>query len=200
MIGLIYKDLKTVLAQVKIVVILLALYFGYTVYLKDFSFFTSIESVLGLILVMLSFGFDEKTGWDKIACTMPLGRKTIVISRYLFGGVVYAVLGILHILVGLFLKTPFMEILDSLVMSFGISLILMAVMFPVIYKMGMEKARMFFLIFFLGMLVLTNLVSAQSFTFDFGMAKNLLILACSLILILVSVYISVKIYQSKEFK
>ena len=45
MIGLIYKDIKTALLQYKIILILLALYFGYSFMKMDLGFFTSMEQI-----------------------------------------------------------------------------------------------------------------------------------------------------------
>lgn len=201
MIGLIFKDLRTAVLQFKLLLILLVMYFGYSIYLKDLAFFASMESVLVLVLSIMAFGYDEKSGWDRIACTFPGGRDRVVVSRYLFGLIISTVMAIAHVIMGIMLRTQASVIADSLLIAFSLSALFMAILFPLLYKFGSEKAKLIFLVLFIGMLAVSSglLRDNESYVFDFGRVSNVLILVGSLGLLAVSAWISCRIYRRKEF-
>ncbi|MDY4888864.1 MAG: ABC-2 transporter permease [Sphaerochaetaceae bacterium] len=201
MIGLIYKDIKTALLQYKIILILLALYFGYSFMKMDLGFFTSMEPVLTMVLVMLTFGYDERSGWDKIACTIPYGRDKIVISRYFYSLLVVTVLAVLHLCVSIILKATWAQIADSLLLASSLSFTFMGLMFPVFYKFGSEKSRMVFLILFIGMMLASSLIGdgANSVNLELFLNYKGLWLLIALMIFCVSAWISCLIYRRKQF-
>ena len=97
------------------------------------------------MLVLTSFGYDEASKFDKYALTMPIEKKTLVQEKFVLllilvvGG---TLLGILAAgMVNLFIGDPFLEIAATAVVLGAVFLITYSAVFPTVFKVGVEKAR-----------------------------------------------------------
>lgn len=174
--GLLRKDIKIVLYQYKILALMLAMLLGFSLWRRSLGFYSSMEPVLAIMVPMLAFGSDSKFSWDEILALFPNGRAKAVGARYLLGLLAIAAVALLHLAIGLLLRASWGEILDTLAVSAAVSLAFMAVMFPVVYKLGPEKSNMVFLLLFVGMLALTaSRTEEGSYLVSFGLAADALI-------------------------
>lgn len=200
MLGLVYKDIKVVLMQFKFLALIMLLYIGYSLYMKSLGFFSLMEPVLVIIMEMLAFGYDERCGWDKIACTLPASRPVIVASRYLFGALLVAFTAVLHAVMTLSMKAAPSRSIELFIVSAGLAFGFMAIMFPLLYRFGSDKSRALFLIAFIGMLVASTLMSNDGFSLGLDLGPSIGLLAAVLVFYGLSLLCSIKIYSKMEFK
>lgn len=200
MLGLVYKDMKVVLMQFKFLALIMLLYIGYSLYMKSLGFFSLMEPVLVIVMVMLAFGYDERCGWDKVACTFPVSRPAIVASRYLFGALLVALTAVLHAVMTLSMKAAPSRSIELFIVSAGLAFGFMAIMFPILYRFGSDKSRVLFLIAFVGMLVASTLMSDDGFSLNLGLGLSIGLLGAVLVLYGLSLLCSIKIYSKIEFK
>lgn len=213
MTGLLYKEfytLKRCLKQYSTILIMFALI---SVYMKSVVY---LQSMLTMSLGMLTFTgitYDKMYGWDKLALTMPVSRSGIVLSKYIMSALVSATALIVSSVIGIVIKqfVPVEEgiadILMVAVVLFGALLLIYAVILPIIYKFGVEKARiMMFGIIAIPIVLITILVryipeptQFIEFINSHVVLTGLIYLVICILIDVISYFISVHIYNQKEF-
>lgn len=163
MTGLLLKDLLVLQKSLKTYVLFLG---GYLVMalmgLFAISFVTAMVQVILLMLPMSAFAYDDQAKWDRYAMSLPLGRRAVVGSRYLFLLVIVAIATAFNlasclvvVLSGRSDGAGILEAVLAMLVSSGIGLLIAEVMLPLSYKMGPERARPFlYALVFLPMIAL----------------------------------------------
>ena len=180
-----------------------------SVLMKTAMFVSSILAVLFLMMPLTVFSYDESAKWDAYGLTLPVSRKQIVLSRY--------VLTLLMLAVGALIGAVFtygitllpgveetsQGMLEVIPVICGMGLIILAVVFPLIYKFGAEKGRYLMIAVFLLLMIVTLLFNQIS-----GWKEQLLPLLVflpyaapivGLAFMAISYWISCRIYENKEF-
>lgn len=203
MTGLILKDFLNLKRHSKIYFILIIFYFILGIANEDFAMFGSMITVLAAILPITSIAYDEKNNWDRYALTMPISRKDLVLSRYILGVIFLFSAFVITVPLNLILgSSSFFEniIASSAILAVGI--ILMAVIFPVLFKYGVEKGRIFMMLVLFAPTGFIVLLSRLGFTLPDAEAAKVLLYFLPVIAaaaFAVSILISVSIYRKKEF-
>lgn len=215
MLGLIKKDLLIVKNNLKLIGIVLTIFFILALQDKfDITIalpFIAMIYLFAITLFISTFSYDEFNKWDAYAVTLPNGRKNIVKSKYITS----IILVICALIVTLSLNYLISFINDSLEFEKVISLVLglttgiifvESIMLPIIFKFGIEKGR-------LGLfgitIAITGIATIVSKKFDLSISINIIqffnnydfiiIPLVLIILLLLSYKISEKIYSKKEF-
>ena len=209
MVGLIKKDLLMIKSNLKMVLIMLVVFFIMALQGEfDISF---VPPFIVVMLFMSTFSYDEFNKWDAYSVTLPNGRKNVVKSKYVASLILTIVTIILTIilnsLVGLINNNLEFDKFISTIMGcvFGVILI-QSIMYPFIFKYGMEKGRIglfvisFAIVGIIGLLssVLKINIPTNVVTF-FDNYWFVIIPLISIVLLLISYKISEKIYLKKEF-
>lgn len=207
--ALIYKDLisiKNALLLQFVIIIGLGIYF----YKENQLVLIPLFFILIPIIVLgMVFGIDNQYSTDKYLISSGISRKKIVFSRYTIIWFMSLFAMALSFLVGfnknpLTKEIPLILILSSL---FFITSIVGVVELPLMYKFGAEKARLVFVIlYFLVFAFFSTISSNKEWLLEYvnkglTMDKTLLsliIFAITIIVHLISVFISIKIFENKE--
>jgi hypothetical protein len=216
--GLIYKDLLTMSSYKKSFLVILITFV--IISSTNSSYGTFISFYIPFFVVMMSistFNYDEYSKWDAYALTLPLSRKDIVKSKYTFSlaaMITGSIIGLIVSIILTYIQTKTVAINDVLLSLVGVDigmLLLLSFMFPLIYKFGAEKGRMFLFIFiFAGAtivggasLLFKNLINDINWINNVVAFFNQYGIYIMMILILgifyLSYRISSKIYLNKEF-
>lgn len=155
MIGMAYKDFMVLRKQLGYYLAFFLLY-GVLSFLGvfDSSIFAALIVVIGIMLPMSSVGYDDQARWDKFAASTPAGRRGVVGGKYLF-----ALLGTLAsaipvvVVMGALLLTGIMKgdlpvFLITVAACSGVSLLMNAVLLPLLLKYGSEKSRTIMILLF----------------------------------------------------
>lgn len=206
MLGLIKKDFLIIKNNLKLIIVMLMVFF-----IMALGGQFNISFIPTFIIVMLfisTFSYDEYNNWDAYAITLPGGRKNIVKSKYiasLFLTLLSAVITVLlNCLISVINNTDVNEFISSLLGSICAIVIIQSIMYPLIFKFGMEKGRivLFILVFVMvGVIsLLKNIIKTPNILVvlfnDYWFIVIPIILVISL---LISYKISEKIYLKKEF-
>lgn len=206
MLGLIKKDFLIIKNNLKLIIVMLMVFF-----IMALGGQFNISFIPTFIIVMLfisTFSYDEYNNWDAYAITLPGGRKSIVKSKYitsLFLTLLSAVITVLlNCLISVINNTDVNEFISSLLGSICAIVIIQSIMYPLIFKFGMEKGRivLFILVFVMvGVIsLLKNIIKTPTILVvlfnDYWFIVIPIILVISL---LISYKISEKIYLKKEF-
>ncbi|WP_042354102.1 ABC-2 transporter permease [Bacillus rubiinfantis] len=172
-------------------------------------------SLAGFMFVSSSGSFESRSNSHIMLNSLPLNRSTIVTAKYI-GAVIF---GVFAIVIASLCQAFFYFILhtyqqplpDVRQLLFGMISILLftAIYYPILYKFGEKYTRIIFMIVLLGFILLgqilmyvlkNQVVAIQDFISQFS--ANGLIMAGSavtIVLLLASWLLTVKIYQAKDF-
>ncbi len=205
--GLIKKDFLIMKGNLKLIIVMLVVFF--IMALQGQFNISFIPSFIIVMLFMSTFSYDEYNNWNAYAITLPGGRKNIVKSKFVAGLfltllsiVITVVLNCLVSVINSNLK--FDDFVSTLLGSVSAIVLIQAIMYPFIFKYGMEKGRiiLFVLSFaIVGLIVLFSKViniplNIISFFNNYWFIIVPIILTISLF---ISYKISEKIYLKKEF-
>lgn len=155
--ALLYKDLCVLWKQLKFVIFMVAIF----CLMPDtgFNLNTFFVAYAGLIIPGTLFAYDERAKWDSLAAMMPFSTRDLVLSRYLFGWLSTA-FAVLCYLAGHLLffggREPADESFLVLMATLTITLLVQAVYFPILFRLGAEKSRLVMLVVIVGIMVVVG--------------------------------------------
>lgn len=207
--ALIYKDLisiKNALLLQFVIIVGLGIYFYKENQLVLIPLFFILVPV---ILLGMVFGIDNQYSTNKYLISSGISRKKIVISRYMIILFMSLFAIGLSFVVGfdknpLTKEIPMLLILSSL---FFITSIVGVVELPLMYKFGAEKARFIFVIlYFIVFAFFSTVSSNKEWLLEYinkGLSMDktiltLLIFVTTIIIHLLSIFSSIKIFENKE--
>lgn len=211
--GLILKDLYTLKKQFWFVIFYCILFAVYGVILKNTGMYTTMITLFLAIFPVTSVSYDERAGWDGYSVVLPVKRSEIVKSKYYLGYLFIIPTSIISLLINIIAERKInadilIDSLFSIIFALSSAAIMMAVLFPFMFKFGSEKGRIIIILvallvggFFGAVFVLYNLKDVISFQiFQLSLhAIAIIALILAVILSFVSILISIRIYEKKEF-
>lgn len=214
--GLIYKDAVNLKSYSKTLIPILILMGTMTFLNKMVMLLIGYAIIMCISLTIATFSYDENVKWDCYALTLPIDRKDIVRSKYVFYYILTAMMSFVCLIMIMLLgyleyQSLFYEdYLISLIVMVAISLIYMMILFPLLFKYGAEKARYALislavvpiLIGFIGStgIIPTDSIIVMIETLFNSPASSIIILIVLLFAINgISYLISLKIIEKKEY-
>jgi len=207
MIGLILKDLFGLKKQGKILLFIVVFYIIYSISLKSISMLGGMGLIMCALMPITSMSYDEFCKWDRYALSMPVTRKTIVLSKYILG-IIFELLGIIVIapISILIVKiTGEMKVDEAMLMLIaisGVGITFLSFVFPIMFKFGVEKGRMLMMIVIFAPTLLVFLLPKFNIKIPSEQTLKHLIYVLPFVVIailLVSIQLSIKMYEKKEF-
>lgn len=151
--ALIKKDLIILFKQMKFFLVLI-LFFGV---ILSGPFYSTFVIVYAAMLPLTVMSFDEASKWDSLAAMMPIRSFHLVASKYIMGYMVIFLTAFMIILSTLFRivlldsSLIFSERFFQVVISVCFGILMLSLLLPLIFKLGIEKGRLaFFVIFGIG--------------------------------------------------
>lgn len=211
--GLIIKDILNLRKQIKIVLFIIFFYVVFfSIGFNSEDSNTQPSVISGLIIFLsvttfiASFSYDEYSKWDKYAASLPITRKSIVLSKY--------ILSLLFVVLGVIISTIYaciliitknninmLEFALSTGMIVMVALLIIGFLIPALYKFGAERARLVLVaIAFIPTVIIMLLtrfnISAPSESTIELFFKLLPVI--SILFFVLSFFVSCRIYESKE--
>jgi len=210
MLGLIKKDFLLIKANSKSMVIIFIVYLMLA--FQGIFDVTFIVPLIGVMLFISTFSYDDFNNWNSYAVTLPNGRKNVVRAKYIASIILTAILGVAALTIGVgisYIKTNSInldEIMSSLMGTILSSVIIISLLYPIVFKFGATNGRIILFAVVFGVAGIGALIAQfVDMTFIINMINGLdsysliAIPIISVILLVISYLISNKIYQSKEF-
>lgn len=203
------KKYSIVLLFLEIAVPLLCVYkaqqifeFGCAVFALTY-FFTAYMVIQSIAIAETKYPKVEAT-----LCAAPYSRKQIVCGRYLFMGVLFvatvAIYGVLSVLLP---SMPMISVMDALI-TLLIGAVVIGIMLPVQYKLGYEKMKYVYMIIivtmpvsipFIGKFLSEHPIDLSGILKLSDYTKGGIAFIVSVLLIIASMLVSMKVYSKKEF-
>lgn len=210
MIGLIKKDFLLIKANLKQMIIIFVIYLLLT-FQGTFDV-TFVVPLIGIMLFITTFSYDDFNNWNPYAITLPKGRKNIVRAKYISSIILTIILSILSLTLAVaisYTKTNSInieEILSSLMGTLLSSVIIISLLYPIIFKFGATNGRiiLFIVVFSIAGIgaIITQFVDLTFILNMINKLDNYVLIAIpiiSIIMLSISYLISNKIYKNKEF-
>lgn len=205
--GLILKDLMNLKQQWLAYLLIIALWGMLS--LKDGSV-AVFSGCLGMIMVMLpatAIAYDERSGWNAYALTMPVTRRDIVLSKYILALAGLAAAMILNVVFSAIVREDFFENIFGMFCTLCIMSIWLSILMPVRFKFDTEKARVISVVMILIPVVVVvtagisidRAVGGINMMNDFPAVFAAVIFAAAVTALAISMWISVKIVEKKDF-
>lgn len=160
--GLLVKDIRFLLGQKSSMIIFVALGLFFLMTGEDVSFAIMYTMMLAAIFSTTSITYDAFENGMSFLLTLPIQKKTYVVSKYIFAALVVTVMGV--VLCGLAYGCNVLGIsaldLSALgevfVIAITMAVVMVSIMIPVYIILGPEKAR-------IGIIVLAGVACAVGF-------------------------------------
>lgn len=211
MIGLVKKDILMAKSNLKVLLVIFIVFGLMSLNGNDNSYFTFIPAFLSIVIMMSTFSYDEFNKSNQYISALPNGRKNYVLAKYIST--------LLIVFISLFLTSillisfralnnslNFGDIIELLVgCSVGIILVI-AFIYPFIYKFGIEKSRIIIFIIAFGFTGLGSVLMKVNIPFVIpevviNFINNYYMIVfplVTLLLLFISYKISEMIYLKKE--
>lgn len=191
--------------------VLLVMIFGYQAAYAfgALSFLGTLTIVLGGMLAYNSISMDERDGWNRFVLTTGYSRKEYVLSKYLLaiaGTVICSMtLGIFSVIgknlgkIGV--ENSLLSILPVLMAG---TVIMLSIALPLSFWFGMEKARLLSILIIalaFGFVGAFSAITEENGELLFGGWNGISLMAVllSVMVLMVSVLISLKVFDRREF-
>ncbi len=210
MIGFIKKDLCTLKGSFKIYAVIFVIYI--IMAFQGEMNISGLPTFFSSVLILTSFSYDSYNNWDSYAVCLPNGRKNAVRAKYLANIVLCLIVSVILTIISSIISymttntVVIGDIVKPIIIVNFVTFLFQAIMFPIIYKLGIEKARVIiFLVIMLIALMGGAFLKYVNFNY-LGNAYNILkeywlilVISSSFIILFISYIISQRIYQKKEF-
>ena len=192
--GLFLKDFYNLRQLLLWYGVMMALFVAAAVISKNLSFMMGFGVFITISTASSSMAYDEKDNWYKFARACGLSPLAIAAEKYLLtlalGALSFALLAVCQAVIG--------EI-DWMLNAgfFAINLMIGAVVFPVLFKFGVEKGRLALIAALVAAIALSVLLMSVSGSITMPLALALVTAAC-LALFALSMWLSAKILGKKD--
>lgn len=200
--GLLLKDLLNLKQVGRIWLLIAALWVAMGVAERSSAYIGGMLIMLVIMLPFSSMAYDEAAKWDRYALTMPISRRDLVLSKYALMMICAAVCAALTLLCSLLLGDAPVYAFRMTGLLLCAALFLSAISLPLLFLLGVQKARVAILAFILipavvSILPIENQISLSVLEGLFLKVWPVALIV--LVLLIVSYICSLRIYRRKEF-
>ena len=160
---------------------------------------------------MTIMSFDERSRWDVFSIALPYKRSDMVLSKYVLSMAGNIVAAALYFVISLIVNAGNWDIefyfsIAVIAASFGF--IYTAIAFPPIFKLGVEKGRIWYLVSIVAISTIGGGLAENTSGFFTpttepipmeNLSAGLIAFPISVILVVISALISIKFYEKREF-
>ena len=209
MLGLVKKDLLMIKGNMRQVILFLVVFL--ILAFQENNIIVIVPVFVSMMVFITTFSYDEYNKWDAYAISLPVSRKNIVKAKYVASIILWAIALLVTVVItgimGLFEQNLNYFEMFGMILGCVFSIVLLeAIMFPLIFKFGVEKGRIGL---FVGVFAIAGLLgfiftgidleNATGFIEIFNKYYYILIPLVAVILLVISYFVSKKIYLKKEF-
>lgn len=145
--GLLLKDIYTMVKQLKIFLLLIVI----LACLPGYYSVSAFAVVYAAMLPITAVAYDERSKWNRLAAMMPYSVQDLVLSKYVLGYLMIGAATLISVISQVVLAVVSgngygLEEVLELVVVVSIAVILLSVNLPLMFRFGVEKGRMAFII------------------------------------------------------
>lgn len=202
--GLLRKDLYLSWATCRTFLLLMLIFVGVGAVNEEDSFFVIYPMIIGMMLPVSLLSYDERSHWNRACDAMPCTRAQVVSAKYLL--TLTAVLGVLLLTmltrgIRLAPQGRLGELWRLIPRLLPIGLLGPSLLLPVVFRMGVEKGRLFYFVLVGVICVLGMMMGTAPAAEPLAQLRQLsgpsLVLASALVYA-ASWLLSIRLYRTRE--
>lgn len=209
MLGLVKKDLLMIKGNIRQVILFLVVFL--ILAFQENNIIVIVPVFVSMMVFITTFSYDEYNKWDAYAIALPISRKNIVKSKYIASVILWLIALLVTVVITVIMGIIGQNInyfeMFGMILGCVFSIVLLeAIMFPLIFKFGVEKGRIglfvgvFAIAALLGFIFTgVDLENATGFIEFFNKYYYILLPLAIIILLMGSYFVSKRIYLKKEF-
>lgn len=212
MLGLIKKDLLILKSNFKIALAII-ISFIFVAFQGNGKNAMLMLPIIGIIMFISTFSYDEFNHWNAYAISLPNGRKNVIRAKYISSIILLTIISIISVVFTLIIskiENTEISIYDIIPNFLGMILstsLLISLLYPFMIKYGAMNGRIVIFVFIMGIgaigYIVSKFVNMNNILQEIDSLTNetggFITVAISIILLIISYFISNKIYQNKEF-
>ncbi len=205
--GLLKKEWYMTVKYCKAFLVLCVLFIGMSLLMPGNLFFVFYPSLFVSMLPVTLLAYDERSKWNRYCGTLPYSKAQLVSAKYLIG---------LFALLAVFVLTAIAQATmvdwsspDSikacamiLELMLSLALLATALVLPFVFKLGVEKGRIAYLIMIGlvcgGSVLLSALFDEASLSRLSWGGTPMMVFAVSILIYALSWYLSIRFYEKRE--
>lgn len=199
--GLLQKDIYTLCKRMKLILLLMAVF----ACIPGLSA-TAFALFYGAMLPITALAYDERSKWDELAAMMPYTTRAIVGSKYALGLLLVGGISVLsaaaQVVTGMVRRTPLdADALAAIPLMACIALLMMLIDLPLMFRMGVEKGRILYILLTCGCVAFFAVGSEDILAAMDSVSIHtslLLTLLATVVVFAISYAISVRIYRVRR--
>lgn len=210
-INLTKMSLNNLSSIIKTVLIVIIVWIG--IAMINQAFFNIIFGMGTYLLLMQVMSYEDTYGIDNLIAKLPVSKNEYVISRYVLGIIISVIFMVLSVLIYSILNSILeldLTLGIFILIGFVTSMLAISVIIPVILKFGINKGRMVITILTVLIVVvptgiMTSIWDNKEFMYKImDIAGNIgipfILIISSILILIISIIISLRVYKSKEIK
>lgn len=210
--GLILKDFINMKGQAKVYILFIVLWGGMAIMRKSGEYFNMLLIMIPAMTILTAIAYDDRYKWNRYALTMPVTRKDLIVSKYVFSFIFIAGTIILSMMGQTIMGENISYSITATLIIASVVMIINGVSMPIFFYFGTEHGRIVFFAAFALIAVVLMAISNVGFVEEIITADGsvryhiptmgeliLILLTVAFVVTAVSMLISVKIYENKDF-
>ena len=181
---------------------------------NNFNSVIFIAIIFGGNFSIIPFTYDNYSKWNTYQYAFPVSKKIVVCSRYLFGLTLFSICLLLSIFSMLLTEIEYLlfcsdvppftlQYVSSELLPIFLIPIMQAISFPLMYRFGAEKGRIYILCFVAAIIALISIITIgmgyQIENFSVSYFEMLIgVMGTAIIMYLLSLLLSIQIEQKKK--
>lgn len=210
--GLLIKDICALWKQARFMLVLVLAYIVIGAWKPENSFWAAFSVLFMSMLPINALGLDERCKWNQYALMLPCSRKDMVLEKYILG--LIGIIGVVLIYGGMTCILQlwegngilFSRLGQSIVPMLSLPCLFLGINMPIMFRYGVEKGRMWFtiltMVIFLGCIYVMNTLNQKegfaAAVGRLGAGMGLFLIAGSVVILIFSMLLSVRIFEKKE--
>lgn len=200
MFGLLIKDFFNIRKQIAWYIGMIVMFFVVSLSVRNLTFSASIGLLVTISVPLTALAYEERENWQRFAAASGLDAKTMVAEKYLLGILFALFSSLAYLAVFLFCfenGTTWVEFAVPICLQF----VILSLILPLVFKYGTERGRtMSVVIVAVIVVVFVTVMGIWGKGFrPAPLVVCLLSAAIALVLLVGSFFLSLKIYEKKEF-
>lgn len=199
--GQLLKDLMNLKQQWKIYIGIIVIWAAVCIIDKSTSLIYAYMIIFILFIPISAMAYDERSKWERFALTMPTSRLDLVLSKYILAVICGAVSMAFSIIVGVITTGDLLQSAAGALTFLGIGIALVSLILPAIFKFGTEKGRIIMIAIIFIPTIIIMLIKEQIGAPSEKVISSIttFLPLAAVVLLAVSILVSKRIYEKKEF-
>lgn len=145
--GLLIKDYIGMKETLRVSLLTIILFIAIGIVSNNPMYVIMMIMIMGMNQTMTSMSYDQVSNWNEYSLTMPIKRGELVLSKYIFtllNTIGSTLLSLLIVFLSIYKRSDMsiVELLVSHYAIFAMVILISSTIIPIVFKKGIEQARM----------------------------------------------------------